>query len=110
MLARPADQIPVGRDVVYEPKLGGFRVLVRTGAEPEQRSRRGADLESAFPVIIAARSFNSGGYRFCDACVAPIAATFQATPLTNPRAAQCKAPHVAFPCPYDLRGQHSWLS
>ena len=54
MLARPAEALPSGRDLVYEPKLDGFRALCRTGPGAALLSRRGADLGPAFPEIVEA--------------------------------------------------------
>ena len=53
MLARAADDIPVGPDWLYEPKWDGFRVIVfRDGDDVVLGSRRGQPLQRFFPEIL----------------------------------------------------------
>ncbi|HEY6739042.1 MAG TPA: ATP-dependent DNA ligase [Actinopolymorphaceae bacterium] len=58
MLARSVEELPVGRDLVYEPKLDGFRALavVDSGGGVRLLSRRGARLDRAFPEVVEAVS------------------------------------------------------
>src|ERR1035437_933177 len=53
MLARAADDIPVGREWRYEPKWDGFRVIVfRDGDDVVLGSRKGQPLQRFFPEIL----------------------------------------------------------
>ena len=58
MLARPVNELPTGRQWLYELKLDGYRVLVmKEGGIVTLFSRRGNNLNSAFPRIAASFSF-----------------------------------------------------
>jgi ATP-dependent DNA ligase len=53
MLAKLADELPTG-DVLYEPKLDGFRCLVfRDGDDVALQSRHGNPLARYFPEVVA---------------------------------------------------------
>jgi ATP-dependent DNA ligase len=55
MLARLVRELPVGGDVLYEPKWDGFRCLAsRDGDAIELRSRNGRPLARYFPEIVEA--------------------------------------------------------
>lgn len=58
MLAKPVDQLPSGKDWIYELKLDGYRALVMKKRRAVTIfSRRGNNLNSAFPSIVSAFSF-----------------------------------------------------
>ena len=58
MLAKPVDQLPSGKDWIYELKLDGYRALVmKKRSTVTIFSRRGNNLNSAFPSIVRAFSF-----------------------------------------------------
>ena len=58
MLARPVNELPTGSHWLYELKLDGYRVLVmKEGGTVTLFSRRGNNLNSAFPRIAASFSF-----------------------------------------------------
>jgi DNA ligase D-like protein (predicted ligase) len=58
MLAKPVDQLPLGKDWIYELKLDGYRALVMKKRRAVTIfSRRGNNLNSAFPSIVRAFSF-----------------------------------------------------
>jgi len=53
MLARATDEIPAGRDLLYEPKWDGFRTLVyRDGERVHLQSRKGQPMERYFPELL----------------------------------------------------------
>jgi ATP-dependent DNA ligase len=55
MLARLTRELPVGPDLVYEPKWDGFRCLsFRTGDAVDLRSRNQRPLARYFPEVVAA--------------------------------------------------------
>src|ERR671925_26828 len=55
MLARLARELPLGPDLVYEPKWDGFRCLAfRTGDAVDLRSRNQRPLARYFPEVVAA--------------------------------------------------------
>lgn len=55
MLAKPAEAIPSGEDMLYEAKWDGFRALVfRDGDEVELGSRTGKSLTRYFPELVDA--------------------------------------------------------
>src|SRR5690242_31404 len=58
MLAKPVKELPSGRNWLYELKLDGYRVLVmKERGVVTLFSRRGNNLNNAFPRIAAAFSF-----------------------------------------------------
>lgn len=58
MLAKPVNQLPSGRNWLYELKLDGYRVLaMKQRGVVTLFSRRGNNLNSAFPRIVASLSF-----------------------------------------------------
>lgn len=56
MLATMVDELPSGPGWLYEPKVDGFRCIanIDTDGRPTLRSRRGTNLNDAFPEIVAA--------------------------------------------------------
>jgi bifunctional non-homologous end joining protein LigD len=55
MLARSADELPVGREWTYEVKWDGYRALaVKDGARVQLLSRNQKDLTRDYPTVVAA--------------------------------------------------------
>jgi bifunctional non-homologous end joining protein LigD len=76
MAAQLVDELPEGRDWIYEVKFDGYRaLLLKTGDKVQIRSRNNKDLTSAYPSIASAARRLQAGCAVLDGEIVAVDAT-----------------------------------